>query len=373
MTGPKRRILLLCTMTSPSGAPIAALRLAAGFAERGHDVKALFLYHREPINGGDYPFDCLIDTPPRSIRDTVRIIGRLWKVLRDFRPDAIFTFLPFAAVLGCLIARLCGVRARIVSHRVPRDTYSSTLGWLDTLSGWLGNYTDVVAVSASVGRGCASYPGWLQQRVRVVYNGLKDWRPSPLGKAQARLHLGLPEEGFLVVAVGRIDRQKNYPVLIDALAGGDERIRLAVAGDGADRAAIEAVIARLDLQERIRLLGNIPRSDVPHLLAAADIFAQPSLFEGQSNALLEALHAGLPCFVSDAPEQVETVRAPDGRTAGAVLPTQDAAAWRDALNAAVRSPERLADLTPVIAAQADLFTFDRMMAGFVAVLDERLG
>jgi glycosyltransferase involved in cell wall biosynthesis len=355
-----RRIVLLCTMTSPSGAPIAALRLAAGFAERGHEVRA------------DFPYECLIDGPPRRIGDMLRIIARLWAVLRSFRPDAIFTFLPFAAVLGCFIARLCGVRARIVSHRVPRDTYSPALGWLDTLSGWLGNYTDVVAVSGSVGRGCASYPEWLRRRVRVVYNGLKGWQPSPLDKRRARTHLGLPETGFLVVAVGRIDRQKNYPVLIDALAGADERIHLAVAGDGADRAAIEARIGAHGLQNRVRLLGNIPRADVPHLLAAADVFAQPSLFEGQSNALLEALHAGLPCFVSEAPEQVETVRSRDGQIAGAVLSTQDAAAWREALNETVRSPERLAALRPIIAAQADLFTFERMMAGFVAVLDERL-
>jgi glycosyltransferase involved in cell wall biosynthesis len=238
---------------------------------------------------------------------------------------------------------------------------------LDMVAARTGLYTDVISVSASVSRSCADYPEKLRQRTHVVYNGLKGWQSSPLDQAAARAKLGLATDGVLAVAVGRIDLQKNYPVLIDALARTQKPVRLAIAGDGADRAKIEAQIAGHGLGGRVTLLGKVGRETVPVLLAAGTVFVQPSLFEGQSNALLEALHAGLPCYVSDAPEQIETVVGPDGSVAGAVLPVDDPAAWAHALDD-IGDGAVTPELRDVIARQADLFTFARMMASFEAVI-----
>jgi len=371
VTGALPRILIIGTMTSPSGAPIAALRLAAGFAERGHPTEALFLYDRDGVEGGDHPYRCLLPRPPHGTGDFAAIWRGLRDAIRAFRPDAVLTFLPLASVLGAAAARAAGVPVRIVSHRVPRDTYSAPMRALDTLSAWAGDYTDVIAVSAQVGRSCAAYPGWLKQRVAVVYNGLKGFTPSPLDQAAARARLGLPAQAMLAVAVGRLDRQKNYPMLITAMQGADPAVHLAIAGEGADRDAIAAQIAALGLEQRVTLLGSLPRGDIPHLLAAADLFVQPSLFEGQSNALLEALHAGLPCYVSDAPEQIETVQGPDGAMAGAILPMHDSAAWRAALGRAAGLGDDPA-VRAAIAERVQTFTFDRMMQGFADMVAQRL-
>lgn len=366
-----RRILVLSTKSARAGAPIAALRLAAGLVESGYETEAWFLYDPDPVQGGDYPYTALIDGRVGGLADNVRIVTRLWQQMRRFRPDVVVTFLPFASVLGSLIARLTGVPVRIVSHRVPCNTYSRAMRPLDRLSAVVGNYTDVVAVSASVARSCAGYPQTLKARTHVVYNGLKDWPRSPLSKAQAREHLGLPVDSALVVAVGRLAEQKNYPVLIDAMRDTPSHLVLAVAGEGPDREAIESQIAANGLAGRILLLGSIAREEIPHLLAAADTFAQPSLFEGQSNALLEALHAGLPCLVSDAPEQVETVTGSNGEVAGAVLPVHDADAWREALVRFATHPPS-PDLLATIRRQSELFTFDRMMKGFVSAIEQAL-
>jgi glycosyltransferase involved in cell wall biosynthesis len=369
---PVRRILLIGTMTSPSGAPLAMLRLAGGFFANGHHVKAIFLYDREPMSGGDFPYICLLPSPPTNLIDFVHLITALWRQIGLFRPDALFGFLPFASILGCFLSRLRGVRARVSSHRVPRNTYTFVMAMLDLLSGWSGNYTDVITVSNSVKNSCGAYPKWLKRRTVTVHNGIMGWTASPFDKQAARAHFALPPHVFLMAAVGRIDIQKNYPVLIEALAGTPDHIALVIAGDGAERPGIEHRIAQLDLGNRVFLLGNRPRDDIPHLLAAADIFVQPSLFEGQSNALLEALQAGLPCFVSDAPEQIETITGEDGRIAGQVFPVNDPGAWRKGLLAASQNPDYRSSMQPIISVQARLFTFDRMMAGFEAVLDTRL-
>lgn len=365
---PPRSVLVLGTMTSPSGAPIAALRLAAGLAQAGWATDAAFLYDREPMGPVDHHFGVLAATPPQGPDAHLRIARALADRIARTRPDAVIGFLPLASVLGAVVARLRGVPVRIVSHRVPRHTYSRPMRVLDTLAAWTGCYTDVIAVSGSVGASCAAYPAWLRRRLSVVYNGLKGWAPSSLDKAAARAALGLGADALVVAAVGRLDRQKNYPLLIEAMAGAPPHTVLAIAGEGPLRGAIAHDIAAKGLGDRVRLLGALPRDRVPDLLAAADLFAQSSLFEGQSNALLEALHAGLPCLVGDVPEQVETVRTPGGAVAGAILPLDDAAAWSRAIAAFAGDGGRLASAREAAGEMAAQFTFARMMAGFETVL-----
>jgi hypothetical protein len=366
------KMLIVCTMTSPSGAPIAALRLAAGLAARGWQCRAVFLYHREAMNNVDFEYDCLLDRPPQSLTEYARMMARLVQLIRQERYDAALGFLPFAMILTSVIARLCGVPVRAVSHRVPTSTYTALMRALDIGAAWTGFYTDVIAVSQSVADSCSSYPQRIKHRTRVVYNGLKDWKPSALSQAQARSHLGLAHSGCLIAAVGRLDVQKNYPLLIAAMAQTGDDCVLAVAGSGPLQDDIQNDINARGLSSRIKLLGALPRADVPVLLAAADIFAQPSLFEGQSNALLEALAAGLPCLVSDVPEQVETVTAPDGKIAGAVLPLGDSEAWGRAIGVFAKREAEFQAAQAATAVQARLFTFDRMIDGFADIFTNAL-
>lgn len=362
-----KKVMVLTTMTHASGAPIAALRLAAGLEASGHDVQAVFLYHREAMNGADYPAKLLLSHVPRTPVDMLRIIVRLWRCLRANRPDVIIMFLPLASVIGANVARLAGIRRRIMSFRVPRATYSPVMRGADRLSAWMGSYTDVVGVSHAMLAGCAAYPRWLRDRAVVIHNGLKDWPRSTMDKGAARALFGLPPHGRLVGALGRLEEQKNPELLVEALAQCPAHVHLVLAGSGSLRERVVALADSAGVLDRLHLLGDVPREKVPHLLAAIDIFAQPSRFEGQSNALLEALHAGLPCLVSDIAEQVETVVGDDGRAAGQVLPLDDPAAWARAM----ANDGSGDDLDAVIAERAALFTFAAMMRSYNALLRAR--
>ena len=167
----------------------------------------------------------------------------------------------------------------------------------------------------------------------------------------------------LILNIGRLAEQKNQALLLRALAALPAG-HLVLAGDGEDRGKLEAMAGQLGIAARVRFLGEVKRADIPDLLRAADIFAMPTRFEGQSNAVLEAMHAGLAIVSSDIPAQVETLGGPGPDAVGELLPLDDDAAWIAALDALVRDPGRRAALAERARTRAQLFTAERMADGF---------
>jgi glycosyltransferase involved in cell wall biosynthesis len=327
----------------------------------------VFLYRVVPIPDPDHPYEVLLDRPPRAA-GYLFLVGAVARVVRREKPTVVLTFMPFASALGQAAALVGGTRRRVISHRVPVATIRPVWRALDMLWGWLGVYTHVVAVSDSVRQGCRAYPAWLKRRMVVVHNGLFGWRPSQLDRKAARDLFGVPDGTLALVAVGRLAPQKNYPLLLRVLQH-IEKVVLLVAGDGKDRDSLLATARELGVADKIRLLGSLSRESVPDLLAAADMFVQSSTFEGQSNALLEALQAGLPVVAHDVPEQRETIAAGDGdEVAGALVPLNDVDAWVAAIERLRNDAAANRAAREVAAQRARLFRFDAMVSGFERVL-----
>ncbi len=140
---------------------------------------------------------------------------------------------------------------------------------------------------------------WLsRRRVLTIPNGVPapDLRhPAPL-----RADLGLAEQDVLIVAVGNLYPVKGHRYLIEALGLLRERhprAHVAIVGRGDLQETLEAQARTLGVADRVHLLGFRP--DVGSVLAAADLFAMPSLSEGLPLALLEAMRAGLPIVATD--------------------------------------------------------------------------
>ena len=162
----------------------------------------------------------------------------------------------------------------------------------------------------------------------VVNNGI-EWTPSVKHKTAARISFGLPRSFPLLVATGRFVPQKNYDLLMRVIAT-TPRLRLAIAGDGPLRPAAEALVRDLGAEDRVHFLGSLSHDRVMDLLRAADGFVQTSLFEGQSNSILEAMHEGLPIICSDIPTQRETVCEENGEPAALLVPLDEFEGWRSA-------------------------------------------
>ncbi len=149
---------------------------------------------------------------------------------------------------------------------------------------------------------------WLEKTVSVnpkrisqIYNGVERslFFPGPKRNSGVLPRGFLPEDGILFGAVGRLAEVKGHSILVDAFGLLLEKhpetrssVRLLIVGDGPVSAAIHESVESKNIGDCVWLPGD--RSDVPELLRAMDVFVLPSLGEGVSNTLLEAMASGLP-------------------------------------------------------------------------------
>ncbi len=145
-------------------------------------------------------------------------------------------------------------------------------------------------------------------------------------RSVAREELGLPQDIPVALCVARLVDQKRHDVLLRAWAQVRPPAVLLLAGDGPNRAAIEALRSDLDLGERVRVLGV--RSDIPRLLAAADLTTLSSDWEGLPVAVLESM-ASARAVVATSVDGVAEVLQFGG---GLLVPPRDPAALAEALN-----------------------------------------
>jgi glycosyltransferase involved in cell wall biosynthesis len=169
-------------------------------------------------------------------------------------------------------------------------------------------------------------------RIRVIANGVDVARlPPPRDRNLLRQEFGLPPDAMVIGSIGRLEPVKNYQLALRALArldadSGPPPI-LVLAGDGGERAMLEALASELGIASRVKFLGW--RNDAAALYEAFDLFTLSSRSEGTSISLLEAMSAGVCPVVTDVggnsavlgPE-LSSLLVPDN-DAGAL-----AAAWR---------------------------------------------
>jgi glycosyltransferase involved in cell wall biosynthesis len=163
-------------------------------------------------------------------------------------------------------------------------------------------------------------------RATVVHNGLS--LPEMLSdEERRRLHDELlgAHEGPLLITVGRLDAQKGYDILLQAMPGIPGH--LVIVGEGHDRPLLESLIQTLGLADKVTLLGW--RRDIPRLLQAADLCIISSRSEGFPLVMIEALHAGAP-IVSTNVSGVMEIIPPD-----LLVPVEDVAALHGKLAATV--------------------------------------
>ena len=175
-------------------------------------------------------------------------------------------------------------------------------------------------------------------RIRKIPNGVESGNFMPVhSRTAAKDKIGLGDKVVLVY-VGRLAPQKSLPVLLEAFHGSlpdCPNLHLLMVGDGPDRTALEQRSQLLGIAGHVSFLGD--QADVRPYLNAADIFVLPSQAEGISNALLEAMSAGLTCVVTRVGGHFELL---DSGRCGILLPVGDVPAWSQTLTRLAHDPEK---------------------------------
>jgi glycosyltransferase involved in cell wall biosynthesis len=231
---------------------------------------------------------------------------------------------------------------------------------------------EVVAVSEFTRRALIDNDGFPPDKVRVLYNGvhLSDSGVGP-DRASVRAALGLQPTDRVIGLCARLSPEKNVPLLLEAFLAIRANVpgaRLVIAGDGPARPDLEASVRRLGLEADVALLGF--RDDVPALMRAFDVFCLPSLTEGTSVTLLEAMNAACPAVVTSVGGNPEIVV--DGVT-GDCVPSGDVTALGGALTSMLHDRDRARRMGSAGRTRVkERFAFEGMVHGYEA-LYRRLG
>ena len=292
------------------GAERATALLLAGLQGRGHRV--LLLCNDEMVARRAGELGVPTEILPLGGDGMLPHALRLARRLRQSRPDAfiIGTYKKlFLASLGARLARVPRIVARVgLETDTPRSAKYRVA---------LPRWVDAVAVNARRMRPAfADLPRFSADRVVVIHNGVhvpaRHQSPGTL-----RASLGIAADAQVVGAVARLATQKRLDRLLHAVAALDG-VHCILAGDGEERASLEALASELGIAERVHLLGH--RTDTGDVLDALDVFVVASDREGLSNSMLEALAAGVPVVstpVSGAEDALEPLA--DGGAPGEIV------------------------------------------------------
>ncbi len=265
-----------------------------------------------------------------------RLTLELANVIRRLRPDLLHTSLAHADMVGAAAGVLTSTPhvATICAQFGGEQRSNGVATWrIEAVRlPWslaLRRATRCIAVSKAV-RDAAIVSFRLDPtRTRVIYRADKPIRTRIAPRGEIRSALGVPQDAFLFINVGRLVPGKGQEDVLRAFSrvrAIKRDARLIVAGEGVFRTALESIVAEERLEASVSLLGA--RDDVPSLLHAADAFVFPSRSEGFSGALLEAMSAGLPCVVCDIAPMTEAIT--HGET-GLCVPLHDIDALAEAM------------------------------------------
>lgn len=302
------------------------------------------------------------------------VIGKRWKLdpqafwrLREhvarLQPDLIHAWMFAANAYGLAAARSCGISRVVIAQRCV-DPWKSRMQL--SVDRALARRCSAVVVNSEGVRDFYVMRGAPHEQMRLIPNAVEPCDPPVTTRRQLLAELELPAESRLIGLVGRLWPQKRVKDAIwaaDLLKVIRNDVHLLVIGDGPERDRLQRFRDQCRIPDKVHFLGE--RNDVPRLLPHFDALWSTSGYEGQSNAILEAMAAGVPVVATDISGTRELV-VPD--TTGYLVPVGDRAGFARCTERLLNDAMLAARLSAAARDRAaSEFNVERMVSQYVAL------
>lgn len=297
-------IALLLPDLEVGGAQRVMILLAKEFVSRGFQVDLVVLNASGPLRNSVPQGVNLVNLGARNygfglLGLTFFSVIRLADWLKRFHPDVLLSSINGANIVALLVRRFYSISTRVVV-REAASVATIAKGVRLRAMRWLYSGLDCAIVLNSVmAKELEELVGVPPKKISCISNPIDE--KFILEQAKAPLnHMWIGgEEQNLVISVGRLIPEKDYPVLIRAFALLPDKLnaRLIIVGEGKERDSLEGLVKRLKVQKSVQLIGF--DANPWRWIAHARLFVLPSNSEGYPNSLMEALVLGVPAVVTE--------------------------------------------------------------------------
>lgn len=295
-------LAIFLTSLDGGGAERAMANLASGFAKQGLIVDLVLVKQEGPYLSLISPEVRIVNLKTQRLLLTIPALVRY---LQQERPKALLSSLEDTNIVAIWARRLAAVPTRLgvnVQNNLSQESGNSTelkRQLAPRLVRWFYPWTDaIIPVSQGVAEDLVDL-GLPADRIKVIYNPVVT--PELFEKASEFPNHPWYKSGQppVILGVGRLDKQKDFPTLLQAFAlvRQQHSAKLIILGDGKERHSLEMLVKELGVSEDVDLPGFV--SNPFGYMAYSNVFVLSSLFEGLPTVIIEAMAVGTPVVSTD--------------------------------------------------------------------------
>ncbi|MBQ3016482.1 MAG: glycosyltransferase family 4 protein [Clostridia bacterium] len=269
-------------------------------------------------------------------KSNIKAYRELVELVKREKIDYIHCNTPTGGLLGRLVGKKCKIKKVIYQvHGFHFYKGAPKKNWLlyYPIEKWLARKTDALITINYEDYEVARKKFKLRDGGNIYYVpgvGINsgDYKVDETTRVKKREELGIPQDAFVIVSAGELNANKNNRVIISAMEKlGNKKLHYVLCGVGDKESALTTQANAAGLNENVHFLGY--RTDVKEIYAMSDCFVMPSLREGLSRSIMEAMATGLPCIVSKIRGNTDLI---DDGSGGYTCPANNADFWAEKLD-----------------------------------------
>jgi len=302
----KIKILYLITGLTPGGAELTLKNIIVNLNQDIFEISLCSITNtRDILHLMPKKINAIYFLGAKSFLNTFKAIFKLRKILKKENPDILHCFMFHSNIIGRLAA--IGYRCKIISSIRTKLINNKFGNFLDMIT---QNLVDIYLVNSKTLFEFVNNYGVKNKKIFLIENGV-NFKQFTVKRApeEIKKELNLPDLPIITM-VANFKKQKDYPTMIKALAylNKDIEVCFLALGKGLEfedeTKKVKRLIEKFNLNN-VKLLGF--REDIPEILSITDVWVSSTLYEGQSNSLLEAMAMKKPIITTDIPENAEVI------------------------------------------------------------------